>query len=181
MPTPSSIPSSRLSATTQEASSKKRAAMLSDRVRAAIVVAIGFIGVAAAPAPTGTLTLRIDNVRNSTGVVHVDICPQAQFLKDDCPYVGDAQAHAGVTVVTVHNLPPGRYAAQIFHDENRNKKVDRALFGVPKEGVGFSNDARISLGPPKWADAVFAFNGGEQTIGLKMRYFLGPSGPAKAR
>ena len=149
------------------------------RVRASIVLMIGFLGAtAAAPLPTGTLTVQIGNVRNSTGNVHVDICPQGQFLKDDCPYVGNAPAHAGVTTVVVHDLPPGQYAAQVFHDENRNKKVDRALFGIPKEGVGFSNDARISLGPPKWADAKFDFSGQPQTISLKMRYFLGPSGPA---
>ena len=145
----------------------------------ALALLIGFAGLtAAAPVPTGTLTVQINNVRNASGNVHVDICPQKQFLGDDCTYVGDAQARAGVVTVTVHNLPPGRYAAQVFHDENRNKKVDRALFGIPKEGVGFSNDARISLGPPKWADAKFDFNGEQQTISLKMRYFLGPSGPA---
>ena len=147
--------------------------------RAAIASLIGFVGLtAAAPVSTGTLTIQIDNVRNARGVVHVDICPQPQFLGDDCTYVGDAQAHAGSVTVTVHNLPPGQYAAQVFHDENRNKKVDRALFGVPKEGIGFSNDARISLGPPKWADAKFDFSGQSQAITLKMRYFLGPSGPA---
>jgi uncharacterized protein (DUF2141 family) len=145
----------------------------------ALVLLIGFVGLAAAaPVPTGTLTVQINNVRNASGNVHVDICPQKQFLGDDCTYVGDAQAHAGVVTVTVNNLPPGHYAAQVFHDENRNKKVDRALFGIPKEGVGFSNDARISLGPPKWADAKFDFGGQPQTIKLKMRYFLGPSGPA---
>jgi len=152
-----------------------------DRARLSAALLIGFAVAAAAPAPNGTLTVRVDNVRNSAGVVHVDICPQAQFLKDDCPYAGDAPAHAGVTLVTISGLPAGRYAAQVFHDENRNKKVDRALFGIPKEGVGFSNDARISLGPPKWADAVFGYNGQEQAIGLKMRYFLGASGPARAR
>lgn len=150
----------------------------SRRVRAAVALGIGFIGIAAAPAPMGTLTVQISNVRNSTGTIHVDICAQDQFLGDNCPYVGDAPAHAGVTTVVVHNLPAGRYAAQIFHDENRNKKVDRALFGIPKEGVGFSNDARISLGPPKWDDAKFTFNGEAQTIGLKTRYFMGASGPA---
>ncbi|MEO9130544.1 MAG: DUF2141 domain-containing protein [Sphingomonas sp.] len=145
----------------------------------ALALLIGFVGLtAAAPVPTGTLTVQISNVRNGNGTVHVDICPQKQFLGDDCAYVGDAQARAGVVTVTVHNLPAGHYAAQVFHDENRNKKVDRALFGIPKEGVGFSNDARISLGPPKWADATFDFNGQLQTITLKMRYFLGPSGPA---
>ena len=148
------------------------------RVRAAIALGICFAGIAAAPLPQGTLTIQISNVRNSTGTIHVDICPENQFLKDDCPYVGDAPAHAGITTVTVHNLPAGHYAAQIFHDENRNKKVDRALFGIPKEGVGFSNDARISFGPPKWADAKFTFNGEAQTIGLKTRYFMGASGPS---
>ena len=144
-----------------------------------LVLLIGSVGLtAAAPVPTGTLTLQISNVRNSNGIVHVDICPQKQFLGDDCAFVGDAQARAGVVTVNVHNLPAGQYAAQIFHDENRNKKVDRALFGIPKEGVGFSNDARISFGPPKWTDARFNFNGEQQTITLKMRYFLGPSGPA---
>jgi len=153
--------------------------MLSKPARASIVLLIGFLGLtAAAPMPTATLTVHISNVRNAKGNVHVDICPEKQFLGDDCVYVGDAQAHAGVVSVTVQNLPPGHYAAQVFHDENRNKKVDRALFGIPKEGIGFSNDARISLGPPKWADAKFDFNGQPQTISLKMRYFLGPSGPA---
>ena len=40
----------------------------------------------------------------------------------------------------------GRYAVQAFLDENGNGEVDRALFGIPKEGVGFSNDAKIRLG-----------------------------------
>jgi uncharacterized protein (DUF2141 family) len=77
----------------------------------------------------------------------------------------------------VHGVPAGRYAAQVFLDENKNGKVDRALFGIPKEGVGFSNDARISLGPPKWADAVFTNTGAAQTIRLNLRYFMGAKGP----
>ena len=139
------------------------------------LVAASSIG-AAAP-PTGVLQVQISNVRNAKGRVHIDICPQAQFLKDNCPYSGNAPAQAGVTIVTARGIPAGRYAVQVFHDENNNGEVDRGLFGMPKEGVGFSNDARIGLGPPKFADAVFAFDGNSKTIQLKMRYFLGPSGP----
>ena len=140
-------------------------------------------GVLAAPiaqsAPGGTLTVRMSNVRNAKGEVLVAACPQAQFLKDTCPYNGSAPAHVGETVVVLHGLPPGKYAVQTFHDENGNKKVDRNFIGMPKEGVGFSNDAPIRMGPPKWADAMFAFNGAEQAIQLKTRYFLGPAGPDK--
>lgn len=121
----------------------------------------------------GTLHVVINNVRGATGHVHVDVCTQDQFLKD-CTVSADAAARPGVSVVTVAGLKPGRYAAQAFYDENGNGKVDRALFGIPKEGVGFSNDAPIKLSPPKWNDAEFDFDGHEATIRLKLRYFTGP-------
>lgn len=127
------------------------------------------------------MTIAITNVRNVKGHVLVSICPEAKFLKDDCPYDGRSLARSGTTEITIAGVQPGRYAVQAFHDENDNQKVDRALFGIPKEGVGFSNDARIMFGPPKFADAVFAATGKPQTITLKMRYFMGPSGPGRTR
>lgn len=83
-----------------------------------------------------------------------------------------APALAGKTIVTISNVQPGTYAVQAFHDENHNGKVDRALFGIPKEGVGFSNDAPIRLGPPKWKDAQFQL-GDDKGIAFKLRYFIG--------
>lgn len=131
----------------------------------------------ASTARADTLVVRITNVRNAKGVVHVDVCPKDRFLEEDCPYSGASPATSGTTVVTVKGLPKGIYAVQAFHDENRNAKVDRALFGIPKEGIGFSNDAPIHLSPPKWKDAEFAFSGARQTITLRMRYMIGRSGP----
>jgi uncharacterized protein (DUF2141 family) len=126
----------------------------------------------------GVLTIDVGNVRIAKGNVHVDVCPEAQFLKDNCPWTGNARAKLGDTRVTVANLPTGRYAVQAFLDENGNGEVDRALFGIPKEGVGFSNDAKIRLGPPKFAEAVFAFDGNARTIRLNLRYFMGAKGPS---
>lgn len=127
---------------------------------------------------SGLLHVTVANVRDRTGHVHIDLCTQAQFLKD-CPISGNAPAHVGDTTVTLSGIKPGRYAAQVFYDQNGNNKVDRALFGVPKEGVGFSNDAKIKLAPPKWEEAVFDYDGQEKTIRLKLRYFIGPDAPAK--
>ena len=132
---------------------------------------------AATAAEAATLTVRVTNVRDDRGSVHIDVCPQDRFLKDDCPYAASAPARVGTTLVTVHGVPAGDYAVQAFQDENGNHKVDRALFGVPREGIGFSNDAPIRLGPPKWRDARFALNGEEQVITLRMRYMLGAPGP----
>jgi hypothetical protein len=43
--------------------------------------------------------------------------------------------------------------------------------------VGFSRDAKIVMGPPKWRDAVFTHGTQSQTIGFKLRYFTGPGSP----
>ena len=146
--------------------------------RAAVAGALASILIGAAPHPVATLSVQIGDVRNDRGVLRIDVCPQADFLKETCPYTAAAPARVGTTVVVAQNVPAGRYAVQAFHDENRNGKGDRALFGVPKEGVGFSNDAPIRFGPPKWAAASFVYSGGEQAIALRLRYFLGASGPS---
>lgn len=146
-----------------------------------LLLAAALLPAAAPPAApevaAGTLTIRVANVRDGRGLVHVDLCDQARFLRDDCPYAASAPAQSPVTTVVVRGVPPGRYAAQLFHDENANGRTDRNFLGIPKEGIAFSRDAPIRLSPPKWADAQFAYPGGAQAIAVRMRYFLGPAGP----
>jgi len=128
--------------------------------------------VAAAPPPGAPIEVAVTNVTVARGRIHVDICPRERFLKEDCPWSGEAPAVVGTTIVTVANVPPGLYAAQAFHDRNGNGKVDRALFGIPTEPLGFSNDAPVRMSPPKWADAVFRHEEKPQRITLKLRSFL---------
>jgi uncharacterized protein (DUF2141 family) len=132
---------------------------------------------ALAAAGAGTLTVAVGNVRNDRGMIHIDVCDEAHFLKSDCQYWGEAPAHPGTVTVTVKGLPAGNWGIQAYHDENRNRDVDRNFLGIPKEGIGFSRDARIGLGPPKWRDAVFGFDGQGAATGLRLHYMLGPSGP----
>lgn len=145
------------------------------RLLALPLFALALVGAA----PVGTLAIQVTNVRDAKGVIHVDLCPQTQFLKDDCKLSGEAPAHIGTTTVTITGVPAGHYAAQSFHDENHNGKVDRGLFGIPKEGIGFSRDAPIRMSPPKWVDAEFAFPGAPDTITFRTRYMLGASGPQR--
>jgi uncharacterized protein (DUF2141 family) len=125
----------------------------------------------------GSITFEIGNVRNARGNVLVAVCPRDKFLKEDCAYNGTARARAGTVTVVVPDVPPGDYAAQAFHDENGNEDVDQNFIGIPKEGVGFSRDARIGLGPPKWSSAHFIHHGGPSAMRIRLRYMLGPAGP----
>ncbi len=139
------------------------------------------IATALAAQAAGSLTFEIDNVRNARGKVLVAVCTQAQFLKEDCNHHGEAPARPGMVRVVVPNVPAGTYAVQAFHDENNNEKTDQGFLGIPKEGVGFSRDARINLGPPKWRDAQFVHQGRAEVMRFRLRYMTGPSGPPAAK
>lgn len=111
--------------------------------------------VTTAATPAAPLVVEVANVRNARGRVRIDVCPQAKFLDDGCPWHASVPAHAGTTTLVIPDLPPGEYAIQAFHDANGNDEMDRGLFGIPKEGFGFSRDAKIVFSPPKWKDAMF--------------------------
>jgi uncharacterized protein (DUF2141 family) len=67
-------------------------------------------------------------------------------------------------------IPAGTYAVACFHDENKNGKVDTNLIGVPTEGTVASNNARGSMGPPRFEDAKFSFSGKPTELRLKVNY-----------
>jgi uncharacterized protein (DUF2141 family) len=113
----------------------------------------------------------VSHVRSARGHIRVDVCSAEEFLQD-CVHSGAEPAALGETTVFVPDVPPGVYAVQVYQDENDNHKVDRNMLGLPKEGIGFSNDAPIRLAPPKFPAAAFSYAGGDQTIRLRLRHFL---------
>lgn len=75
----------------------------------------------------------------------------------------------GSSHVTFKNLPPGRYAVNILHDENNNGKIDKGLI-FPKEGIGFSNYQSIGLkNRPDFSKASFEIRA-DTTISVKVIY-----------
>ena len=50
----------------------------------------------------------------------------------------------GSSSVIFENLPPGKYAVNILHDENNDGKVKKG-FILPVEGIGFYNYQSIGL------------------------------------
>jgi uncharacterized protein (DUF2141 family) len=79
-----------------------------------------------------------------------------QFPSDDKFYKGvTSEAVAESLIVTVPDLPPGKYAVAAYVDNNKNGRQDKNFLGVPKEMYGFSNDVRGMFGPPDFAEASF--------------------------
>ena len=76
----------------------------------------------------------------------------------------------GSAVCDFQGVAPGRYAVSAFHDENSNGKMDSNFIGIPKEGVGASNDAKGRFGPPKFEAAAFQYSGGRLELKVKLGY-----------
>lgn len=139
-----------------------------------IVVAIAALSLPAAT-PTSEVTIDASGVRSSKGVIRA--CMTADPVRfPRC--IGDAAAYrlvvpaAGSAELTFRHVAPGRYAIALLHDENGNGKADRALSMIPKEGFGFSRDAPVRMGPPKFDAAAFEVRRGDVRHPIRMRYML---------
>ena len=77
---------------------------------------------------------------------------------------------AGHAVCEFPGLTAGTYAISVFHDENSNGKLDTNFMGIPREGVGASNNAKGHFGPPKFGAAAFHFAGSRLELKISVIY-----------
>jgi uncharacterized protein (DUF2141 family) len=117
------------------------------------------------------LEVTLEDVATSSGHVLVAVCTPETFLRRGCPYTGRAPAASGEAQVVVRGIDPGVYAVQAFHDQNDNLDLDRNILGLPKEGMGFSNDAPMRFGPPSFDDAAIEIGAAGAATRLRLRYF----------
>jgi uncharacterized protein (DUF2141 family) len=136
-------------------------------MRRPLILALAPVLLAAGPG-NAPVVVAVSGITGSHGRVHVDICPEQRFTKEGCPWVAEAPAVAGTTLVTVPGVPPGRYAAQAYYDANGNGKADRNMIGMPTELIGFSNDVRVHFSRPNFADAAFVHGSSEQRIAFSV-------------
>ncbi|MBS1940260.1 MAG: DUF2141 domain-containing protein [Bacteroidetes bacterium] len=122
---------------------------------------------------TATLTVEVEHLRNAKGRVQFALYDRDGTIPDEhfqhWYKLGTAPITDGKATYTFTNLPPGRYAVNILHDEDANGKIDKGLI-LPKEGIGFSN--YTSVGPmnrPNFKKASFAVEG-EMRVLVKMIY-----------
>lgn len=116
------------------------------------------------------------NLRNDRGLVRACLTAVAEKFPDcsDPKRAWQAVSPATSSVtLRFRAVPPGLYAVALLHDENGNGKADRAAMMIPKEGFGFSRDAKVRFGPPRFRDAAFPLAAGEHAkLVIRMRYML---------
>ncbi len=115
----------------------------------------------AAPGPTtaaatGTITVEVDRLRNEKGqVLFALFRSKTGFPKAPrrAAQRVTSEIRDGGARAVFENVPPGEFAVSVLHDEDGDFEVKTGLLGIPREGIGFSRNARATFGPPSFDDA----------------------------
>ncbi len=124
-----------------------------------------------APGPA-RLNILVEGVNSDRGLMTASLYPgdKTQFLiKNGALKVWSVPAKAPTTSLCIWLKAPGTYAVAVYHDANSNHRWDHSLFGRT-EGIGFSKNPRLFLGPPSYEATVFQAGEGDTTIHIRLRY-----------
>jgi uncharacterized protein (DUF2141 family) len=127
----------------------------------------------APPSTENRIHVEVVGLRNETGQVLCALFSSAEGFPNK-PEKALVRTRSVITsrraVCEFSAVTAGTYAVSVFHDENSNGRLDRNFIGLPREGVGASNDAKGRFGPPKFEAAAFIFLGGSLEVRIAVRY-----------
>lgn len=117
------------------------------------------------PAWAGDILVSLDG-KQANGAVHLALVfadhptwqePPLRLIQGEEP------------LLRLRNLPPGRFAIQLFQDSNGNGRLDLSPRGIPQEPVGFSNDPALLNGKPKPLDCLFVHGAADSTLTIRLQ------------
>lgn len=140
-------------------------------LRVALLALAILLCTSSAAVANGTLSVTVSGVENDTGVVHVTLYDEAANYPDDgFARVETVDASTGSVSVTFGDLPDGDYAISVLHDEDEDGEVRSNGLGIPREGVGVSNNYLRGMRRPTFERSQFSHEGAT-TISIQMRYY----------
>ena len=119
------------------------------------------------------IRVEIDGLHSDRGQV---LCGLFSSAADFPKNPEKAVAHDKSNILNGHatcqfeSIPSGTYAVAVFHDENSNGKLDTNILGIPREGVGASNNAKGHMGPPKFSAAAFLHSASRTVLKITLNY-----------
>ena len=120
----------------------------------------------------GNLNIEIKKLKSQKGSVCVSMFENSNGFPDD----GTKAIRSGCFEVTeiplritFEGLKFTNYAIALFHDENKDGKLNTGLFGIPTEGFGFSNNPAVRPGAPKFNECGFLVAGSNTDMSIELK------------
>ena len=134
-------------------------------------VGLGFSpAVFAQPGGQATVMVKITGLRSEKGQVKIAVFKSSETWLGERPvYNSTIDVESPVVTWKINDVPYGDYGIAVFHDENKNGKMDKNFLGIPQEAYGFSNNIRVTFGPPKWEKSKFVVQGPTIEVSIEVR------------
>ena len=138
-----------------------------------LLIAPLLLTLTAAGSPAAEIEIGIEKLRNRKGDLHLCLTRRPAHFPDCRSDPGAVTRSIPATAgsIRIGGLAPGGYALAIFHDENRNRKLDMIL-GIPREGFGFSRNPVVRFGAPKFRQVRIDLGPGFTREAVRMQYLL---------
>ncbi len=117
-----------------------------------------------------SITVSVLGFLNADGIVLIYLYKDGQKLKlDEAKFkTAEGTIKDRKTTVVFKDIPKGKYAILVLHDEDSNGRLKMYFFGPPKEGIGASNNPK---GHPKFEGASFDVNK-DTSLNIEMNYLF---------
>jgi uncharacterized protein (DUF2141 family) len=118
----------------------------------------------------GTIILKVTGLRTEKGQVRIAVFNSSEMWLGEQPlYSSTIKVDSQSVVWKITDVPYGDYGIAVFHDENKNGKMDKNLLGMPLEPYGFSNNVRATFGPPRWEKGKFPVRNPTTEISIEVK------------
>ena len=117
-----------------------------------------------APVYAGDILVNI-SAKQATAPVYLALVAADQQHWPATPLL-QVQAENGVALLT--EVPPGRYAVQLYQDSNGNGQLDLSRRGIPLEPVGFSANPPLAKGKPTPLACLFVHGSGDTELHIEL-------------
>ena len=119
------------------------------------------------------LTLKVMGLKPMNGDLYISLHNRPEYFQiPDSAYMKMKVAVNHETkTISFNDVPEGRYAIAVYHDENLNGMLDTNEKGIPREGYGFSTKKNF-FGRPKFEQAAFDLDRND-TVEVQMIYHKG--------
>jgi uncharacterized protein (DUF2141 family) len=115
-------------------------------------------------AQAGDILVTVDGIQAS-GTLHAALVNAQQ---QGWPEQPQRQLRSDHGELRLPDLPPGRYAIQLYQDSNGNGQLDLGRRGIPLEPVGFSSNPPLLNGKPKPSDSLFEHGAADTQLRIRL-------------
>lgn len=117
------------------------------------------------PAQAGDILVTVEGIQ-AMGTVHAALVSGEQKRWPEQPL---RQQHSDDAQLRMADLPPGRYAIQLYQDSNGNGQLDQSRRDIPLEPVGFSANPPLVNGKPSPRDSQFEHGTADTHLHIRLQ------------